>query len=218
MSISNARRQRSAIATRPRRPRPAEPARAPARPALAPARFEMGDRLREIRERFGLSQRALAARADVTNGMISLVEKNRSSPSVATLKKILDVFPMSLAEFFATGEPEAPAIFFRAADLVEIGGGDISYRQVGSSLEGRALQILHERLQPGADSGAAMLRHEGEEGGVVVRGEVELTVGLATRLLGPGDAYAFKSSIPHRFRNLGREVCEIVSACTPPSF
>jgi transcriptional regulator with XRE-family HTH domain len=178
----------------------------------------MGQRLREIRERFGLSQRGLATRADVTNGMISLIEKNRSSPSVATLKKILDVFPMSLAEFFASGQAEKPAIFYRAEDLVEIGGGAISYRQVGSSLQGRALQLLHERLQPGADTGAAMLRHDGEEGGVVVRGEVELTVGTATRVLRAGDAYAFESSVPHRFRNPGREVCEIVSACTPPSF
>jgi transcriptional regulator with XRE-family HTH domain len=188
------------------------------RPAAAPSRFDMGGRLREIRERFGLSQRALATRADVTNGMISLVEKNRSSPSVATLKKILDVFPMSLAEFFASGQAEQPAIFFRADDLVEIGGGAISYRQVGSSLQHRALQILHERLQPGADTGSAMLRHDGEEGGVVVRGEIELTVGMATRILRAGDAYAFSSKVPHRFRNLGEEPCEIVSACTPPSF
>lgn len=195
----------------------AKKARPPA-PPPAPPRFEMGDRLRELRERFGLSQRALATRAGVTNGMISLVEKNRSSPSVATLKKILDVFPMSLAEFFAVGQPAAPAIFFRAEELTEIGGGAISYRQVGADLGGKALQILHERLQPGADSGEAMLRHDAEEGGVVVRGELELTVGMQTRILRAGDAYAFSSRIPHRFRNLGRETCEIVSACTPPSF
>jgi transcriptional regulator with XRE-family HTH domain len=180
--------------------------------------FDMVARLREVRDRAGLSQRALAGRAGVTNGMVSLIEKNRSSPSVGTLKKILDVFPMSLAEFFAAGQPEQPAIFFRASELVEIGGGAISFRQVGSSLQGKALQILHERLQPGADTGVAMLRHEGEEGGVVVRGEVELTVGSATRVLKAGDAYAFKSRIPHRFRNLGSQACEIVSACTPPSF
>jgi mannose-6-phosphate isomerase-like protein (cupin superfamily) len=53
---------------------------------------------------------------------------------------------------------------------------------------------------------------------VVLRGELELTVGLETRVLKAGDAYAFKSTIPHRFRNLGSEVCELVSACTPPSF
>ncbi len=193
-------------------PRPAPPARSPA------PRFDMGGRLKELRERAGLSQRALAARAGVTNGMISLVEKNRSSPSVATLKKILDVFPMSLAEFFAAGHAEQPAIFFRAGELVEIGGGPISYRQVGASLQGKALQLLHERLQPGADTGAAMLRHDGEEGGVVVRGAIELTVGTASRVLKAGDAYAFPSRIPHRFRNLGRVTCEIVSACTPPSF
>ena len=202
----------------PRKLSTAAKARAPEPRRSGPAGLDMGARLREIRERFGLSQRALAARADVTNGMISLVEKNASSPSVATLKKILDAFPMSLAEFFETGQPEQTAWFFRAGELVEIGGGPISYRQVGRSLQGRALQLLHERLQPGADTGSAMLRHAGEEGGVVVRGEIELTVGTATRLLRAGDAYAFPSSIPHRFRNLGREACEIVSACTPPSF
>jgi mannose-6-phosphate isomerase-like protein (cupin superfamily) len=63
-----------------------------------------------------------------------------------------------------------------------------------------------------------MLRHEGEEGGVVVRGEIELTVGTVARVLRAGDAYAFESSVPHRFRNLGSAPCEIVSACTPPSF
>lgn len=218
MSISNTRRAPPRRPARPGKPAPGGPARPAPAGGAGPARFDMGLRLREIRERFGLSQRALAARADVTNGMISLVEKNRSSPSVATLKKILDVFPMSLAEFFAVGQPEQPAIFFRAEELVEIGGGAISYRQVGASLQGKALQLLHERLQPGADTGAAMLRHDGEEGGVVVRGEVELTVGMATRVLRAGDAYAFKSSVPHRFRNLGGEVCELVSACTPPSF
>jgi transcriptional regulator with XRE-family HTH domain len=202
----------------PRKPSTPARSRAPAAGAPGPSRFDMGQRLREIRQRFGLSQRALATRADVTNGMISLIEKNRSSPSVATLKKVLDVFPMSLSEFFATGQPEKATIFFRADELVEIGGGAISYRQVGSSLQGKALQLLHERLQPGADTGAAMLRHDGEEGGVVVRGEIELTVGTSTRLLRAGDAYAFQSSVPHRFRNLGGEACEIVSACTPPSF
>ena len=45
-----------------------------------------------------------------------------------------------------------------------------------------------------------------------------LTVGGATRVLGPGEAYYFASQLPHRFRNVGREACEIISACTPPTF
>ena len=80
------------------------------------------------------------------------------------------------------------------------------------------MSILHERYAANADTGEEMLTHAGEEGGVVVKGKVELTVGGESRVLGAGDAYYFKSSVPHRFRNIGREECEIVSASSPPSF
>jgi mannose-6-phosphate isomerase-like protein (cupin superfamily) len=88
---------------------------------------------------------------------------------------------------------------------------------VGPSVEGRSIQILHERYAPGADTGKVSLHHEGEEGGVVIRGELELTVDGERYVLKPGDAYYFKSSRPHRVRNIGTEECEIVSACSPPS-
>ena len=79
------------------------------------------------------------------------------------------------------------------------------------------MQILHERIEPGADSGKEMLRHESEEGGVVVRGKLELTVGGEVYNLGLGDAYYFDSRLPHRFRNIGKEEVELVSSCSPPS-
>lgn len=180
--------------------------------------FDVGARLRVLREQRGLSQRELAKRAGVSNAIISLIEQNRTSPSVGSLKKVLDGLPVSLAEFFAMELPSQPQVFFAESELVEIAGGRISYRQVGRNLEGRALQILHERYAPGADTGEVMLRHESEEGAVVIRGQLEVTVGDQRRVLGPGDAYYFDSRIPHRFRNIGDEECEVVSACTPPSF
>ena len=83
---------------------------------------------------------------------------------------------------------------------------------------GRQLTLLHERYAAGAATGEEMLAHRGEEAGVVIRGRIELTVGGAARVLGPGEAYYFASQLPHRFRNVGREACEIISACTPPTF
>jgi len=184
---------------------------------------DIGTRLKHLREAYGLSQRELAKRAGVSNATISLIEQNRASPSVGSLKKVLDGIPLSLAEFFAQGaEPHRP-VFFAADDLVEIAGGmdgpsGLSYRQVGGAAGGRAMQILHERYAPGADTGETLMRHGAEEGGIVVRGRVEVTVGGQSRVLGPGDAYYFDSRLPHRFRNAGPEEAEIVSACTPPSF
>jgi transcriptional regulator with XRE-family HTH domain len=174
-------------------------------------------RLREVRERNGLSQRALAKRTGISNATISLIESRKLNPSVAVLKRILDGIPIDLSAFFADERAEPEPVVYRAADLVEIGRGKISYRQVGRDLAGRSIQILHERYERGADTGKMALHHGGEEGGVVVRGRLELSVDGERYVLGPGDAYYFDSSRPHHFRNAGTERCEIVSACSPPS-
>lgn len=179
---------------------------------------DVGQRLGAIRRLHGLSQRALARKCGVTNATISLIESGTVSPSVGSLKRILDGIPIGLAEFFGFPLADQERMFFGADELVEIGEGGISYRQVLPDLTGRSLQILHERYQPGADTGKVPLRHEGQEGAVIIRGRLEVQVGQARRVLGPGDAYYFESNRPHRFRNVGDEVCEVVSACTPPSF
>ncbi|MCW2248091.1 transcriptional regulator with XRE-family HTH domain [Azospirillum fermentarium] len=186
--------------------------------------FDVGIRLKQVREANGLSQRQLAQRAGVTNGTISLIEQNRCSPSVSSLRKVLQGIPMTLAEFFTTEDlPPREQIFYRRDELIELTSipvkgkvGQISFRQVGD-LRGRNLQVLHERYAPGADTGGrTMLQHESEEGGIVIRGEIELTVGDRKEILKAGDAYLFDSRIPHRFRNISGEECEIISACTPP--
>ena len=63
-----------------------------------------------------------------------------------------------------------------------------------------------------------MLSHDAEEGGIVLQGRLEVTVGDEMQVLTSGDAYRFNSRLPHRFRNTGNEECVVVSACTPPSF
>jgi transcriptional regulator with XRE-family HTH domain len=179
--------------------------------------IQIGSRLRAVRERHGLSQRALAKRSRISNATISLIESGKLNPSVAVLKRILDGVQMDLSAFFVDETREPEPIVFRAEDLVEIGRGKISYRQVGRELAGKSIQILHERYEPGADTGKLALRHTAQEGGVVLRGHLELTVEGEHHLLGPGDAYYFDSTRPHRFRNAGVEEVELVTACSPPS-
>lgn len=179
---------------------------------------DIGSRLRHLRLAHKLSQRELAKRTGVPNSTISLIESNASNPSVGALKRILDGIPIGLAEFFAF-EPERPKkAFYAAEELVEIGKGAISYKQVGETLFGRSLQMLKECYQPGADTGKIPLVHEGEEGGIVLSGRLEVTVDDERRILGPGDAYYFESRRPHRFRCVGPVPCEVISACTPPTF
>lgn len=180
--------------------------------------IDVGARLKVIRKLHGLSQRELAKRAGVTNGTISLIEQNRVSPSVSSLRKVLAGIPMSLGEFFTTDFSPSPKVFFNNDELTEIGDGEVSLLLVASDRRDRAMSVMHETYAPGADTGDDMLAHDGEEGGVVVKGRIEITVGGNKRVLGPGDAYYFDSSLPHRFRNVADEDCVIISANTPPSF
>jgi transcriptional regulator with XRE-family HTH domain len=180
--------------------------------------IDIGKRLKECRLRQGLSQRALAKKAGVTNGLISQIEQNSISPSIASLKKILDVLSMSLADFFTSDDGGNARYFYEREQLPDLGSGDVAIYLVGAGIRHRAMSVLHEVYPPGADTGPQMFSHAGEEGGVIMKGRIEITVGDEVKVLGPGDAYYFESRLPHRFRNVGRVPCEIVSANSPPTF
>ncbi len=187
--------------------------------------FDVGNRLKALRQQFGLSQRQLAEAAGVPHGQISMIETNRSSPSVASLRKILGGMNMSMSEFF---EPDAvidTQAFFTPDQLRDLTSllyqgnaaaqQKITIKQVGDAkLHG--LQILQERYEAGADTGESMIEHESNEGGIVISGEIEITVGDETHILKAGDSYLFDSRQPHRFRNISDRPAEVISACTPP--
>lgn len=176
----------------------------------------VGARLRYVRELHGLSQRELARRAGLNHGTIGCIEKETISPSVGSLRKILDSLPMTLSEFFSLDPDTETQVFFERHELLEVGAGGISLLQVGHNLKGRPLQVLLERYAPGAETAAQPYSHQGDEGGVVIHGQVEVTVGGVAKVLGPGDGYLFSSRLPHRFRNVGDAEAVVVSANTPP--
>lgn len=180
--------------------------------------IDIGQRLKHIRSNLTLSQRQLAKASGVANATISQIESGALNPTVGLLKKILDGIPLSLSDFFADQFEFSDQVFFKAEELIEIGEGGVSYRQVGKHLHSKAIQLLKECYQPGAHTGKHRITHKGEECGIILKGSLEVQVGEERRILKAGDAYYFKSHIPHYFKNVGRDTCELISACTPPSF
>jgi mannose-6-phosphate isomerase-like protein (cupin superfamily) len=183
---------------------------------LINSEFDVGAALKLKREQAGLSQRQLAELAELTHVTIANVESNRSAPSVATLARILDVLKLTFSEFFTPNLPSMDKVFYRKGEFVPLASGDCEILQVGPGRGVAKLQVIKTRYRPGAETGPEMLKHEAEEGGVILSGEIELTVGDRTEILGPGDGYLFRSNQPHRFRNVGDTDCTIVAACTPP--
>ncbi|MBK5932855.1 XRE family transcriptional regulator [Rhodovulum imhoffii] len=187
--------------------------------------FDVGARLRELRKSFGMSQRHLAESAGVPHGQISMIETNRSSPSVSSLRKILGGMGIGMSEFFEPDAQDSGQVFFTPGELRDLTSriysgagqaqGRITLKQVGDA-RSHNLQILHETYDPGADTGETMLEHLASEGGIVISGEIELTVGKCRTILKAGDSYLFNSQEPHRFRNISDRPATVISACTPP--
>lgn len=179
----------------------------------------IGAGLRELRRRRQLTTRELAARSGISHASISLIERDRMSPSVDTLSAILEALGSTLPGFFSGVMATTPySPFYKGPDLPEIGReSGISYRLIGINHPNRQILMLHETYAPGTDTGEA-ISHRAQETGIVVSGAVDVTIGEEERRLGPGDAYYFDSQLPHRFRNRTDQPARIISAITPPTY
>jgi mannose-6-phosphate isomerase-like protein (cupin superfamily) len=166
-----------------------------------------------------MSLRALSRSTQVAVSFLSGLEQGRNNVSVVKLKTILDGLDTSLSDFFSQSS-QPPKVVYRAKELVEIApdGTGISYREVAAGRPGRAIQFTVESYRPKAQTGPEFLKYNAEEAGVVLKGNLELTIDSETYVLGPGDAYYIDNRRPHRFRNVGKGTLLLASAITPTNF
>ncbi len=179
----------------------------------------IGKKIAQLRKEYKLSQRELAEKADITHSAISSIENSKVSPSVSSLHKIVKVFDMSLSEFFTQDQAfdERPVVI-KPDQLIEMGNEQVSMKLVCDGRKDRQMGFLIEVYQPHSSTGLISIKHEGEESGTVLEGEIELTLGDKNYVIHEGESYLFDTSIPHKFTNRTDKLCRIVSAHTPASF
>jgi transcriptional regulator with XRE-family HTH domain len=181
----------------------------------------LGDRIRGLRKRRGLTLMQLAESTNLSAGYISQLERNLASPSVAALVNIAKTLGVTVQWFFSGDTPqpvgERGFVVRRASRL------QIQYEQgvVDELLTPRMdmqLELLYTRIPPGAESKQSY-SHEGDEVGYVQAGQLEIWIGDDKHfVLGEGDTVAFSSRLPHRYRNPGSVETVIIWAISPPSF
>ena len=79
--------------------------------------MEIGNKIKELRVLNGLTQEELADRAELSKGFISQLERDLTSPSIATLVDILQVLGTDLKEFFKDSEDKQ--VVFHDSDYFE---------------------------------------------------------------------------------------------------
>ncbi|MEV6866951.1 XRE family transcriptional regulator [Streptosporangium subroseum] len=176
-----------------------------------------GARIREIRTQRGLTVAQLAEAAGVSTGLISQVERDRTDPSLETLRKIAKVLQLPLFSLFQEQDTKAVSVIRENNRmLVASPVGGITYSRISPG-HGR-LEMLKGHLPPGGYSAAEPWSHPSEECVLVLEGRLIVEVSGVQHDLSVGDSCYFHSSLPHRYLNPGDTPVDFVIAVTPPSY
>src|SRR3984893_12009030 len=175
----------------------------------------VGQRIRDLRRTRAMSLETLAVRTDLSIGFLSQIERGLSSPSLRVLATLADVLGVGIAGLFGDKEntgavPDAVVTRERQRAELNLWRTGISKQLLSpAGSEGR-LNLFLVHMEPGGSTGDALYKHDGEEAGLVVSGEMKLTVDAKSWILKQGDSFRFASRRPHRFGNPSRDTKAIV--------
>ena len=173
----------------------------------------IGQRLRSLRGERELTILELAAKAGVSSGIISQIERGKSNPSINTLQKLKAALGVNLWAF-VEGEPEDTP---NARDFVRrhnnrprmLVGDSLLTKELLSPKNNNDLRFMILNLPPGAETGD-LLSGPGDKAGYVLSGTVELTVDDIVTDLGEGDSFQFESTRPHQIINKSGEEAKLI--------
>lgn len=181
--------------------------------------INIGEKIKELRKEKGMSIAELANKAELSPGLISQIERNMVTPSIVSLWKIAQSLQVSIGYFFdeETKDITNPVVKKRERKRIVVSNNNAIYELLSPDLN-RKIEFLYITIKPGDYSTKDFVVHEGEECGIVIKGKLMVKMKDRDFILEEGDSIYFDSTIPHRYINIGDEVCESIWAMTPPSF
>ncbi|RKX55842.1 MAG: XRE family transcriptional regulator [Thermotoga sp.] len=179
---------------------------------------DIGRKLREVRKSKGIKLKDLAKEIGVTPSLISQIEHGKVSPSLSTLKKILDALGETLVSIFQeeTIKEEAKYVVRRKERTNIIVSEALRYELL--STKNNILALFMVYLKPGEGSGKDFYSHEGLEAGIILQGKMEITVGDKVFVLEEGDSITYPCNLPHKWRNIGDKEAIGIWVVSPPTF
>jgi transcriptional regulator with XRE-family HTH domain len=183
---------------------------APAAPTPPP----VGPRIRALREGMSLSLRDLADRSGVSAQMLSQVERNETSPTLAVATKIAAGLELTLSQLLRLDEGRHVAIS-RATERRESRRGGHRIEELTPPMPGQRADVSLHVLDPGATTGGAsdppMHEPGSRETAVVLAGDLALVIEGERHELHEGDSVTFDADLPHHFENEGTDPTRFIA-------
>ncbi|MCG2632263.1 XRE family transcriptional regulator [Bradyrhizobium sp. WYCCWR 13023] len=176
----------------------------------------LGETVRLLRQRAGLSIQDVANKTGLSNGMISQLERARAMPSIRTLRLLSIALDVPISYFFETSDPaDVQRYIVRKNNrrLLRLTASGVVKEAL--TPEGKGQMELYElTLNPGASSGTDFLQHIGEKAGYVLSGSLRLWLDNQAHVLEAGDSFRFPSVVPHMFDNPTQQAARVIWVTT----
>jgi len=175
----------------------------------------LGQQIRQIRKKRGLSISELAKQCGISVGLISQIERGISSPSVRMLRLLSDALDISSSALLKFGDAPASdekGIISRANSHPRLNAPEKGIEKVIVTPQPSAgINVYRALIEPGGSTGDDLFTIErGEQVGLVLSGQLELWLDDKSFTLNPNDSFRYHSQTPHRWRNPGSTRTEVI--------
>ena len=163
----------------------------------------VGCKVREIRNRRRYSLRELAERSALNVNTLSLIENDKTSPSVSTLQQLARALEVPITAFFQSEPVQRRVVYTPYDERPQTDFAATHMQNLGKDLADNRVQPFVVTLEPGAGSGAQMIVHTGHEFVYCLSGKVRYSIAGIDYELVPGDSLVFESHLPHCWKKPG---------------
>ena len=179
--------------------------------------MNIGEKIKSLRVQNSLTQEELADRSELTKGFISQLERDLTSPSIATLVDILEGLGTNLKDFFNESIDEK--IVFSKEDAFETENDELKYtlKWIIPNAQKNMMEPILIEIDPDGRTKEDS-PHEGEEFGYVINGNIFIHIGSQKHRVKKGESFYYKANANHYISNEGKTKAKIIWVSTPPSF
>jgi transcriptional regulator with XRE-family HTH domain len=180
----------------------------------------VGLKMKHLRLLKGLTLKELAGLAHCSESMLSRVENGSANPSVKTMHRVALALNVPVSGLFQGGDDDDDHIVLRQGERPTVQAGQGKGHKLEALIPNRRGNLLSgyiNDIEPGGGS-EGIIKHEGEEFGYVLEGELDLIVDKKKYRLRAGDSFHFRSERPHSYTNSRKKTARILWLNTPPSF
>lgn len=184
--------------------------------------YRFGEKIRLVRERRGMTLKEVGSKANVSESLVSQIERNKVSPSVDTLMAITNALEIDPEYLFKDYKKKRNIQIIEESKRHSLTLNETIYYQLASISATEActastqVEAMMIEIEPGGQKGDIEYGHTGNEIGIIISGSGELLYGTETYELKQGDSLSFSSDIPHILINIGDDILKAIWIITPP--